>query len=244
MKTIFTCIVNDYDDLKEPINSPPHAHQHWKFVCYTDNPNIKVISPMNEVVTNTIWEIRPLLYKNENPAKSARWHKINFHEHVDTEDSMFIDGTFFINVDLNRWWRRFKPPFTTILHPFDDCAYTDIRSCIGGKKGNWKTLMRQANDYMNEGLPENYGLISSGILMRRKTKEVIDFCKLWWEQVEKYTERDQPCFTYTQWKKPGITDAIRWDYTSQFEFIHVPHSHKLEKRMHRFQSIKHGLKSA
>src|SRR5690606_2053969 len=195
MRTIYTCIVGDYDDLKQPINTPPHAHKGWKFICYTDNPNIKCINTFEEP-TECIWEIRPLLFKHDNPAKTARWHKINFDRCVDTHESIWIDGTFFINQDLNRWWKRLKSDFTVVEHPFDDCAYIDLRSCISAGKGNWKTLMQQANDYLTEGLPENYGLIASGILMRKKTPEVIRFCEQWWEQVEKYTERDQSCFSY------------------------------------------------
>lgn len=236
LKTIYTCIVGDYDDLKRPINIPPSHHQGWKFVCYTDNPNIRCIDTM-EQETENIWEIRPLLFTHENPAKTSRWHKINFHKCVEG-DSIWIDGTFFINIDLNRLWRRMKSDFTVIEHPFDDCAYTDLRSCLHGGKGDWKTLMRQANDYLAEGLPENFGLVASGILMRRKTEPVINFCEQWWEQVEKYTERDQPSFTYVYWKNPGIIDSFWWDYTRSDEFIHIPHTHKINQRRERFKMFK------
>jgi hypothetical protein len=237
MRTVYTCITNNYDDLKEPINSPPHHHQHWKFICYTDNPNIRVINAMEEPVTNTQWEIRPLVFHAETPAKTARWHKINFHKVTDTPQSLWVDATFFINIDLNRWWKRFKAPFTAILHPFDICAYKDIRSCLGGGKGDWHKLMNQAADYMKEGLPEDHGLIASGILMRENRPDVKRFCEQWWEQIDKYTERDQPCFTYVAWKNPGIIDTIQWNYTTAEEFIHVPHIHKQKVRDIRFKQI-------
>jgi hypothetical protein len=139
---------------------------------------------------------------------------------------MWIDGTFFINIDLNRWWRRFKLPMTCINHPFDDCIYTDVKSCISGGKGKFWDLVRQASDYKNEGLPENNGLISSGILMRQKTDEVIALHRTWWEQIEKYSHRDQIGFGYAAWKHPEIINTFDWDYTQATEFIHVPHLHK------------------
>jgi hypothetical protein len=115
---------------------------------------------------------------------------------------------------------------TVIQHPFDNCVYTDIRSCLGGKRGNFWELVKQANDYKTEGLPENNGLISSGILMRRNTKAVREFCELWWSQVEKYSERDQIAFGYASWKLPGVFNTTQWNYTTQNEFIHCPHIHK------------------
>jgi hypothetical protein len=241
MKTVYTCIVNNYDDLKEPINSPPQNHQGWKFICYTDNPHIKIINPYEQEIPKdqSIWQIKPIERWQDSPAKTARWHKINFHEVTDTQESLWIDATFFINTDLNRWWRRHNDnQFTVMRHPFDDCVYKDIRSCIGAEKGDMFTLMQQAVDYNREGLPEHAGLIASGIMMRTKTKETVELCKKWWEEVEKYTERDQPCFTYALWKNPTNVIIIDWDYTKREEFLHVPHVHKVKQRENRFKSLR------
>jgi hypothetical protein len=130
---------------------------------------------------------------------------------------------------------------TVVNHPFDDCVYTDIKSCLGAGKGDFKTLIRQAHDYMTLGVPENNGLISSGVLMRRNTKQVREFCSLWWDEVEKYTERDQIAFGCAAWKMPGVFNTTTWNYTTQEEFIHCPHIHK-SNRDKRKQEIlrKHG----
>jgi hypothetical protein len=240
MKIVYTCIIDGYDDLKEPINLPPHAHQNFKFICYSDNPNIKTINAFEEEIPRdkSIWEIHPIKEWQETPAKTARWHKINFHKTIG-QDCMWIDGTFFINQDLNRWWRRYNDhQFTVIRHPFDDCAYKDIQSCIGGGKGDMFKLMQQAMTYKNEGLPKHSGLIASGILHRRMNDNTKKFCERWWDEVEKYTERDQPSFTYTAWKYPTDISIIDWDYTQRDEFIHVPHVHKTHQRQNRFKSIK------
>jgi hypothetical protein len=240
-KTVYTCIVNNYDDLKEPINKPPSSHKGWKFICYTDNPNVKIINPLEEQVKETIWEIRPLVEEKETPAKTARWHKINFHKFIETEESLWVDATFFINQDLNRWWRKGANfEFTAIKHPFDNCAYKDIQSCIGAGKGDMFRLMDQALHYKKCGLPENYGLIASGILARKNTKECADFCYHWWQQIELYTERDQPCFSYSHWAHPfgKKINFINWNYTERDEFIHVPHLYKQRQRNERFKKIR------
>lgn len=115
---------------------------------------------------------------------------------------------------------------TCINHPFDDCIYTDIKSCMGAGKGDFWKLVDQAKDYQAEGVPEHNGLISSGILMRRNTKEVREFCELWWSHVEKYSERDQVAFGYAAWKMPGVFNTFNWNYTQAKEFIHCAHRHK------------------
>jgi O-antigen biosynthesis protein len=213
LRTLYTTIIGAYDDLKQPFK----VSQHWKYVCFTDQEF--------DLPRDNVWEIIKVPVLDCGPAKTARRIKIMFHEYVDTEDSIFIDGTFFINTDLNRWWRRFQEPMTVINHPFDNCIFTDIKSCMKGGKGDFWKLIQQAQDY-KEIIPENNGLISSGILMRKNTKEVRELCETWWKEVEKYTERDQIAFGYAAVKHPGVVNTFSWNYTTQNEFIHCPHMHK------------------
>jgi len=133
---------------------------------------------------------------------------------------------------------------TVINHPFDDCIYTDVKSCIGLGKGDFWKLTEQAHTYRNLGIPLNNGLIASGILMRRNTPEVRQLCETWWEQVEKYTERDQIAFGYAAWKHPGVFNTIDWDYTKLTEFIHCPHLSKpWRSARHREIMTKYGSKT-
>jgi len=231
MRTIYTVIIGPYDDLKQPF----WVSQHWKYVCFTDQDL--------ELPEGNVWEIVKVKQLDSGPAKTARRIKIMFHEYINTEESIFIDGTFFININLDRWWRRFQTPMTCINHPFDDCIYTDIKSCMKGGKGDFWTLIDQAKDYKAMGIPENNGLISSGILMRKNTKEVRQLCETWWEQVEKYSERDQVAFGYAAWKHPGVFNTINWNYTKATEFIHCPHLHKAWRDARKNQILKeHGRK--
>lgn len=209
--TVYTAIIGNYDELKEPFVVTPG----WNYVCFTDQ----------ELISD-VWEIRRVTVMPCGPAKTARHIKLNPHLYISDEHTLWIDGTFFINTDLTCWWKHFKDPFTTIFHPFDRCLYTDIFSCLKSRKGDPDTLRRQRDDYQREGIPDNNGLISSGILMRRDCNQVREFCELWWSHVEKYTERDQIAFGYANYKMPGMHESISWDYTYQKEFMHHPHKHK------------------
>lgn len=212
MKVCYTAIFGDYDDLKRPFVTKQPG---WKFVCFTD-----------QNIESDYWEIKKVPLIGETPSKTARWYKINAHKCLDSEHSLWLDATFCINTNLNRWWKRFIPPFTTIDHPFDDCIYKDANSCLQLGKGEPEKIKEQINFYYQDGLPEHFGLISSGVLMREHTKEVNAFCEQWWHQVARFSSRDQIAFTYAYWNNPIIRHSIKWNYTTQKEFIHIPHKGK------------------
>lgn len=173
---------------------------------------------------SNVWDVRKVPVMDCGPQRTARYYKIMFHKHIEDDLSLWVDGTFFINCDLNDWWEeRFTGPFTTIDHPFDDCIYKDARSCLDAGKGDPKSIERQVELYRHLGIKKNSGLISSGILMRERTMAVKRMCTTWWQQVEAWSSRDQIAFGYAQHKHPGVHRSVKWDYTKEKEFIHVPH---------------------
>lgn len=209
--TVYTAIFGEYDDLKEPFV----VTEGWSYVCFTDQDFV-----------SDVWEIRKVPVMEVGPQKTARWYKINAHKCIDDDFTLWVDGTFFINCNLHEWWENFRSPFTTIFHPFDDCIYKDARSCLDGGKGDPKKIVQQTELYRHLGIKKNSGLISSGILMRERCMKVKTFCTTWWQQVEAWSSRDQIAFGYAQFKHPGVHQSIKWDYTKQTEFIHIPHKTK------------------
>jgi hypothetical protein len=216
LKTCYTAIFGNYDDLKEPLI----VTKGWKYICYTDQ-NFK----------SDVWEIRNRDVMDIGPAKTARWYKINFDKCVQTDLSLWIDGTFVVNTDLNKWWRRFKEPFTAVRHPFDDCIYKDADACLSGGKGGVRSLLeRQVAFYKAIGIKRNGGLIASGVLMRRNNEAVRKFCATWWEQVRRWSNRDQIAYGYANHQHPNLINMTEWDYTKQEEFIHIPHLNKPHRK--------------
>lgn len=221
MRTCYTAIFGSYDELKDPFIITPG----WKYICFTDQD-----------FKSDVWEVRKVPVMECGPQKTARYYKIMFHEVVEEKESLWVDGTFFINVDLDHWWNQFVYPFTTIKHPFDNCVYVEADSCIRGSKASPLLLKAQKNCYLQLGVPKKNGLIASGVLMRRKTPLVVEFCKLWWSQVQRWSARDQIAFAYADFKMPRVHVSIDWDYTTQDEFIHVPHLTK-QWRIGRYNEV-------
>lgn len=149
-----------------------------------------------------------------------------FHRHIESEKSIWVDASFIINTNLDDWWEQhFKEPITVIRHPVRHCIYTEAGACIKRHKDAPQLIRRQISDYRKIGVPIKNGLIASGVIMRKMSQPVIDLCELWYDQVKKYSSRDQIAFGFAGWKNP-VHHTIEWDYRNATEFLHVPHLHK------------------
>jgi hypothetical protein len=208
LKTVYTAIFGNYDDLKEPLI----ITKGWKYVCFTDQD-----------FKSDVWEVVKCPVMDCGHSKTARYYKIMYHKHIESEFSLWVDGTFIINTDLNKWWRRFKQPFTAVQHPFDNCVYVDAKACLDSGRGEKSLLERQVAFYKAIGVQKNKGLIASGVLMRQKCGVVNQFCNTWWEQVRRWSNRDQIAYGYANYKHPGIVNLTNWNYTNEDDFIHIPH---------------------
>lgn len=209
---IYTAIFGKYDDLKEPTFITPG----WRYVCYTDQD-----------IKSNAWKIihKPCL--PEGPQRTARYYKIMFHNHIESNRSIWVDASFQINCDLNEWVRKkMLGQFTTITHPFRNCVYEEINTCIAEGRGEPDKLRKQYQDYEVKGLPRNNGLVSSGILMRDKTHSTMALCEYWWSELQRRSVRDQLAFAYSVWKEPTTHTQIKWDYRTEMEFIFTNHFHK------------------
>lgn len=206
---VYTAIFGNHDDLKEPAFVSPG----WKYICFTDQD-----------FKSDVWEVRKVPVMECGPVKTARYYKIMFHKHIESEFSLWIDGTFVITTNLNRWWRKFEAPFTVVNHPYDNCIYKDAESCLALGRGNKRMIERQTAFYKAMGIRKNSGLIASGVLMRQNTIPVREFCQTWWRQVQNWSERDQIAYGFANWKHPNvISKRLDWNYQTEKEFTHIPH---------------------
>ena len=209
MKVIYTAIFGDYDTLKEPLVITPG----WKYICYTDQD-----------FESKVWEIKKVKLEVDNPQYFARLYKIKFYDYVETEFSIWIDGSFQIACNLNDWWDKyFKAPITCIQHPWRKCLYEEAEVCIEQNRGDAEDIQIQVKDYDKLGIKKNLGLIQSGILMRQKCEKINYLCEEWLEQVELYSNRDQISFSFIFKDYHAITN---WKYFDNKDFIFTKHIKK------------------
>ena len=209
-KVIYTALFSKYEELKEPRVITPG----WQYICFTDQP-----------LTSKVWEVRQVDLNGQCPRRTARYFKIM--EWVDWNQSIWIDASFVIDTDLNEWWQKhFSKGFSAPAHPFRDGVYNEILACIIMKSGDVKELQAQEIEYRAAGIPEFGGIISSGLLMRENTPEVIKLCEDWYNEMRTRSVRDQVAFARVYFGNENLVNLYNWNYTREKDFIYLHHYHK------------------
>lgn len=183
MKKVYTVLLGDYK-----LNEPTYVNKDWELVCFTDQ-NIK----------SDNWKI----VKCEGGKKKSREIKIRSDQFFDYNICLYIDAKFTIRCDLNDFvYRYLHSDLAVMKHNKRVCAYDEGHFCIKIKKDREETILKQLREYEKEGFPKNFGLYAPGIMIKKNTKEVNHFMKMWYEQVEKFSYRDIISLSYTLWRNP------------------------------------------
>jgi len=189
-----------------------------KFVLYTARFGImryihtpKISIPDADRFCFTDLDIKSDFYKirkmNLNPLASIRQQRF---VKICIPDEIFDNYEYSVYVDCKRasvidfeWLLSFmesQSDFVTRQHKTRDCVYDEGRVCIEKKRDDEATILRQLDFYRRENYPAHNGLHYSYILLRRHTERLKEFSRLWWEQLEKYSHRDQISLPYVAWK--------------------------------------------
>ncbi len=216
---IYTAIFGNYDDLKEPQVITPE----WEYICYTDNPDLK----------SDVWKVIKTDQISKGPQYSARRIKILFHKFAPADRSIWMDGSFVINCNLDEFWKNnFQSSFTAPRHPYRDCVYEEADACLRNKRDDALAIANQVSKYLALKVPAHNGMISSGILMRESAVDTISFCERWWEELSQNSVRDQIAFGRIDFEIPGVVKKFSWDYRENNDFTFTTH---LNKRHYGFR---------
>lgn len=196
-KVVYTCISGNYDILEDP----KFINNDFDYVCFTDQ----------KFKTN-IWKLKPIPenLKDLSSVKKQRYIKINAHEFLPEYDfSIWIDGNVDIKADLNNYIAKncSERDISVFVgqHPKRNCIYDEGTECIRQKKDTKENVEKQLIVYKAEGMPKNYGLPQTCIMLRRHNEESCKkLMKAWWEQVKRYSHRDQLSFNYALWKNQDV----------------------------------------
>lgn len=198
---IYTVSTGKYDELKEPI--------------YVD-PNIDYyVFGVSNISNQSIWKKKeiPDNIKNMPSLDQARYIKTHPHEFFEEYDySMFIDGNIRITCDI-------KPLFYTLIdenrviaihkHQARECVYDEAKAIYAAGKATLKSILLQMKEYKKLGFPKRFGLFETNIVIREHNNPI---CKKimndWWNEMAKWTKRDQLSFTYALWKNNKTSDFV------------------------------------
>ena len=182
---VYTAIFGGYDGL-QPALTPS--------ICLTDGT----------VEAAKGWEIRVVESAGLDSRRAARRCKILAHEYFpDADYTLWHDGNYRLRIPPEKAVKEWlgKRALAAFKHPHRRCIYREAEVCMRRRKDDPKRIQQQIARYDEQGFPQNYGLIASGVLVRCNTNIVVrKLCEIWWQEVLEYSYRDQLSFDYARWR--------------------------------------------
>lgn len=178
MNTCFTCITNNYDDLKDPLVITPG----WEYVVFSD-----------KYLKSDVWNC--IVTEKHN-----REIKIKPNTELHKNLTLYVDGSIHIIGDLNEfcsevpnWWSMWK-------HPHRDTLKQEARAVVKLKGMNKELVRQQMYRYSKAGF-RDIGLAACGVLLRDLSDpDVVKLCNSWYDEWLNSCGRDQLSCPYVFWK--------------------------------------------
>ena len=185
---VFTAVFGRPDVLFDPLVPLDGVD----LVCYTDL----------EFTGESAFRMIELHLDDLPPRKRNRRVKIWWEEVWDCfAYSLYMDATVELRVDPRELIQFLEPESDVAVfhHPDRDCPYQEGRVCTRAGMANPAVVREQLTAYRAAGLPPRSGLWAGTFILRRHTDRMRVFSEVWWEQVERFSGRDQISFPYVVW---------------------------------------------
>lgn len=188
---VYTAITSGYDAVMDAQYVDGN-----KFVSFLEDPSVK----------SKTWEIKKLDRQSPDDNRCSKIYKVLPHLYFpDYEYSLWIDGNVRLLQSVQLLIQTFLQDADMALfkHPERNCLYAEALTCSERNLDNPTVIARQMDQYKQEGFPSNAGLSECTILLRRHSPLMEKFNQAWWEEICKWSKRDQISFPYVA-KKIGI----------------------------------------
>lgn len=228
---VYTCISGDYDSLKEVLYPEPEID----YICFTD-----------QNLSSETWSIRPIpeILKNLEQTKRARCLKVLTHLFLSEYDtSVWIDGNIQVKGSVNDFIKNnLRNYFAIAKHPDRVCVYEESKAVKELKKDTSPIVDKQIEYYKELGYPANYGMVQSGIIIRRHNdKNSIEICNSWWKEIVKWSKRDQLSFNFSIFNKKINVDIFNPSIISSEHFDYWTHKGQKAKLRKSYGNLKNYI---
>lgn len=212
---VYTTNFGRYDELEDP----EFTDEGVDYVCFTDDESYR----------SDVWKTEYISFPpSEDLALKVREYKL-FPDRFfpGYEVSVWVDSKFQVRGDLRRYIAQYMRESSLLHFPhFErDCIYDEALECYRVKKGDPIMIGGQIYRYYMDGYPRHNGLLEGGCIVRAhhepRLKKVMED---WWEQVKRYSRRDQISLPYVCWK-----NRFRYDICD----LGINRCEYLDVRMHR-----------
>lgn len=160
------------------------------------------------------------------PIRRARKAKLLPHRcFPDAEITVWVDGSFEPLSDIEALVGRFLAVHDLAMfdHFQRDCVYDEAEACIELGKDDPALIRSQVARYRAAGYPARNGLFASGVLLRRHTPQLREFCERWWTELETGSHRDQLALPYVLHRTGVSHERLGENQRASEWFRHHPH---------------------
>lgn len=185
-RAVYRALIGGYEDLRE---EPVARESDLPFICFTDDPTL----------TSSTWEVvvvEPRLRLDRT--RSSRALKIVGHPVLDEfDETLWVDNTVALQVApdalFDDWLRDAE--VAAPLHSYRSSVLAEAEAVIDSGLDDFSRVYEQLTHYLASGgdvLEQNPHW--TGMLARRRTPATSEAMQAWWEDVLRYSRRDQLSF--------------------------------------------------
>lgn len=206
-KVIYTVLLGDKDDLREPRVITPG----WDYICFTDQN----ISSANWTIVK--WNDGGLGQKKE-----SRRAKILSHEYFpNATTTIYIDASYTVRGNLDEFVEGKTMEVYMTRHPQRDCVYKEAQTIREKGLDDPSLVLEQVGNYRDLGYPDRRGLYRCGVIVRNE--HAAEFNEQWWDEIRTGSYRDQISAPVAAWKTNTKINEIPH---GQVEKFFAPGLHK------------------
>lgn len=181
-KVCLVPLFKDYDYLKEP----SIISDGWEYYVVSEKEHY-----------STVWK-NLTIELGLHPKLSSGLVLTQPHKFIEADVYCVVGGQIRINTDLNNY--EINKDMLFMEHPTRDCIYKEAMACILLRKDFPEVISSQMMHYLNEGLPTGQGMVQTGVTFRKNNEATKRLGTLWFDELKKWSKRDQLSFNYVNWK--------------------------------------------
>lgn len=198
---------------RDRLSVPSIVHDNADYFAFLDNPTEDKIGPW---VQKKIYDFtNDSRFENRRKAKP---YKImpelfipgyDYYFWVDATHDVVINPQVIIDEHLK------DACIGVFKHNQRSCAYDEAMEIIRLDYDHVNNVTSQIKEYQKVGFPTGYGLFELPVSVRKNCFETTKFNLMWWEQICKYSSRDQISFPFCVFKTniklsilPGFANGI------------------------------------
>ncbi len=194
-------VVTSITNSKDKLIDPPQKYDNCDYYAFVDKKE-----------TVKIWEQFDIF--NFSSIDNFK-HRRNAKPYILLSTIMFpnyeyiiwMDGNHQLKVDPENILNEYGDSSLYVFkHPDRNCVYDELDSCIKWRMDSQKILTEQLNYYKEIRFPQKFGLFEMPTFIVKNTHKVKELQLTWFEQINRFSSRDQISFPFSVWKHKMIDE--------------------------------------